>query len=188
MKKGKKERCGEDGSSFLGFQSVTPHGKLVWGFSFFFIQDWNSLDISSAKLYLAISAWINCVIRKIWIQITRHDGDVAFTHVYVLVLLLIEFYTLDQQLIGNNCCFERNLRGTVCLCYASIYFIQVPSQKKAKCCLLNDGWLQQLCFTGSTVMQTKSPFSCWDRSPSDANVTGPSNRRMFAAFAANPGL
>lgn len=27
------------------------------------------------------------------------------------------------------------------------------------------------------VMQTKSPFSCRDRSPSDANVTGLNNRR-----------
>lgn len=32
-------------------------------------------------------------------------------------------------------------------------------------------------FRGSTVMQTKSPFSCWDRSPSNANVTGLNNRR-----------
>lgn len=136
MKKGKKERCGEDGSSFLGYQSVTPHRELMWGLSFF-IQDWNSLDISSAKLYLV--AWINCVIRKIWIQITQHDRDVAFTHVYILVLLLIEFYTFDQQLIGNNCCFKGNLHGTVSVCVTLPFILNRFPLRKGK--VLSSKWL-----------------------------------------------
>lgn len=124
---------------FWGYQSVIPHRKLIWCFSFFFIQDWNSLDISSTELYLAISAWINCVIRTIWIQITQDDRDVTFTHVYVLLLLLIEFYTLDQQLIGNNCCFEGNLHGTVSVCVTLPFLSNRFPLRKGK--VLSSKWL-----------------------------------------------
>lgn len=97
----------------------------------------------------------------------QQDGDFAFICVRVCAFIVLITPAASRGIYVQQLLFVLNREQT-----------RHPRR-------LNDWWAQQSGFTGSPVMQTKSPFSCRDRSPSDANVTGLNNRRDACGVRSN---